>query len=81
MNETVTQIAQVNMDVHLSLHCASLSGHINIVHYLISEPDCDPLVVDENNRTALHWASYYGQTRIIQLLLHDGRIDIMAKDK
>ena len=63
------------------LHCASQGGHMNIIHFLITEIDCDLSIVNNDERTILHLASYYGHVQIVQWLLHDGRLNILAKDR
>ena len=62
------------------LHYASLGGHMNIIQYLITEQGCDPVIVDIFKATPLHIATFHGHTDIVRWLLHDGRIDIMAKN-
>ena len=62
------------------LHYASQGGHMNIIQYLINEIGCDQLVVNQLGRSILYYASYYGHTHIVQWLLHNGKVNIMAKD-
>ena len=44
------------------------------------EKGCDPSIVDDNGKTVLHWASYSGHTKIVEWLLLNGKVDLMAKD-
>ena len=63
------------------LHYASQGGHLKIVKYLVTEAGCDPLMENNDKRTILHIASYYGHAQMVQWLLHDGRLNILAKDR
>ena len=65
----------------LPIHIACHGGHLSATKYFITEQHCDPVIVDQFKRTILHIASYNGHIDIVRWLLHNGRIDIMAKDK
>ena len=62
------------------LHYAFEGGHMNIIKYLVTELGCDPSMVDGNGRTGLHLAMYHGHAYVVEWLLHDGQVNIMAKD-
>ena len=54
---------------------------MNIIQYLITELGCDPSMVDCNGQTVLHLAAIKGHTQIVQWLLRDKQVDILAIDK
>ena len=53
---------------------------MNIIQYLVTELGCDPSMVDGNGRTGLHLVIYHGHAHIVEWLLHNGQVNIMAKD-
>ena len=64
-----------------SLHLACANGHLNVAKYFINRQLLDPSkVLDKDGRTVLHTACYFRHTHIVKWLLHEGRVDIMAKD-
>ena len=86
LNATKYFINECDPDVHGNygnspLHFATQYGHMNIIHFLITEIDCDPSIVNNDKRTILHLASYYGHAKIVQWLLHNGWLNILAKDR
>ena len=62
------------------LHFAFEGGHMNIIEYLVTKLGCDPSMADGNGRTGLHLVIYHGHAHIVEWLLHDGQVNIMAKD-
>ena len=46
-----------------------------------TEVGCDFTIDNNDKRTILHLASFYGHIQIVQWLLHDGRLKILAKDR
>ncbi|KAK4186822.1 ankyrin repeat-containing domain protein [Podospora australis] len=58
------------------LHCAAIAGHQKST-CLLAERGVG--MVDSEGMTALHWAAYYGYTRILEILL-DNNADIDVKD-
>ena len=64
-----------------SLHLACSNGHLNVVKYFINIQFLDPSeVLDKDGRTLLHTGCYFKHTHIVEWLLHEGTIDVMAKD-
>ena len=63
------------------LHYASEGGHLKIIKYLVTEVGCDFTIDNNDKRTILHLTSFYGHIQIVQWLLHDGRLNILAKDR
>ena len=64
-----------------SFHLACANGHLNVVKYFINRQFLDPSkVLDKDGRTVMHIACYFRHTHIVKWLLHEGRVDIKAKD-
>ena len=66
------------------LHYASQGGHLSIIEFLSDTPQLffsDPKsTIDHFDRTILHLASYFGHVHIVQRLLYEGKVNILAKD-
>ena len=64
-----------------SFHLACANGHLNVVKYFINRKFLDSSkVLDKDGRTVLHTACHFRRTHIVEWLLHEGRVDVMAKD-
>ena len=50
------------------LHYASGNGHLNVVEYLITEHNCDPLITNTHGLTPLHFASAFGHMNVVKYL-------------
>ena len=42
------------------LHYAAEGNHVDVVRYLITECNCDPIATDEDGNTVLHKAAAHG---------------------
>ena len=50
------------------LHLASEKGHLDVVKYLVSEQQIDPLCEDEYGNTPLHGACAGGHQAVVEVL-------------
>jgi ankyrin repeat protein len=62
---------------------AAGGGHLDIVHYLIVDCNCDPNVRQRgkrafSGRTPLHWAARKGHLEVVQYLVDMCRVDLEA---
>ena len=57
------------------LHSAFPNGHFDVVHYLITECNCDPMCKSSNDTTPLHEASYTGHLNVIEYLIAECNCD------
>ena len=56
--------------------------HINIVKYLITECNCDPMVTDKDGKTVLHYAVEQNSLNVVEHLVLSGKCDpILADNK
>ena len=63
------------------LHIAVLNKHINIIKYLINECGCDPMCIDNDGWTCLHYAGQCGSLNIIKYLIAECKCDPMVTNK
>ena len=63
------------------LYYACDNAHLNIIHYLISELQCDPSPVNNSGNTPLHCACMWGYAHIVQYLLSTEKVDPLAESK
>ena len=87
MNIIQYLITELGSDPHipskvgsLPVHIACLNGHLNATKYFITEQNFNPNCRGELGQTLLHCACKGGHSHIVQWLLQNGRVDIMAKD-
>ena len=64
------------------LHYATLGlgNHVDLMRYLIDECHCDPMAVDRDGWTPLHWAANWGKSAAVEYLLSTGKCDPLAKN-
>ena len=55
-------------------------GRLNVVKYLIKDLGFNVNTKNKKGETLLHWAAYYGQTKIVKYLTEKGA-DVNAKDR
>ena len=63
------------------LHCAALSGNMEVVRRLIQSTSCDLSTVDAEGRTAVHYAARNGCTSMVQMLVEEYKCNINAVDQ
>ena len=73
-DETLKTLRSVlkESDGKSSLAIASINGHLDIVKYLVSLPQTNVDIQDNNGYTSLMFASYYNHITIVQSLLENG---------
>ena len=54
--------------------------HVNIVRYLVTECNCDPMVIDKDGKTILHYAVEESYLDVAEYLLSTSKCDPVAKD-
>ena len=54
--------------------------HVNIVRYLVTECNCDPMVTDKDGKTVLHYAVEESYLDVAEYLLSTSKCDPVAKD-
>ena len=57
-----------------AIHVAAQNGHVNVLEWLLEDPSRDQGVneVDEDARSALHWAAWFGKAQVIPVLVTKG---------
>ena len=55
--------------------------HLKIAQYLISELQCNPLAVNNDGWTPLHYVCDNGHSHIVQYLLSTGKVDPLAENE
>ena len=56
----------------LALHIACINGHLDLIKYLITEQNCDPMCEEEDIKwTSLHHACQGGHKHIVQYLISE----------
>lgn len=69
-------------DGYTTLHCAVLSGNINIVKLLLEKENIVANSTDNlRGITPLHTAVFCGQSEIVDLLINNEKVDVNAKTK
>ena len=53
------------------LHYASMQGHALVVEYLLTQKECDPMCLDDNDITPLFYSSLNGHLTIVKKQSHD----------
>jgi ankyrin repeat protein len=59
------------------LSVASSRGIVDVVQMLLQEPSADPSYKDNY---AIKWASFFGKTEVVRMLLATGKVDVTAKN-
>ena len=65
-------------ELHI-LHQA-VKHNIDVLKYLVTECNCDPMVTDEDGKTLLHCAVELNQLDVVEYLLSTGKCNPVAKD-
>ncbi|KAL1525772.1 hypothetical protein AB1Y20_020615 [Prymnesium parvum] len=65
---------------YAGIHWAAATCHLEKLHQILADPECDVNATTDKGWTALHLAARSGYTAIIQALLEDGRIDPHLKN-
>ena len=60
------------------LHCAVC--HVDVVKYLLTDCNCDPMTADKDGWTPLHFAANLGQFATVEYLLSTDKCDPLAED-
>jgi ankyrin repeat protein len=60
---------------------SAMRGDINTIIQFLETPSLDVNQLDEESMSALHWASAYGEVKIVQLLLKDQRTNPIITNK
>lgn len=58
-----------------------MRGDVTTLVQLLESPSIDINQLDDESMSALHWASAYGETKIIEILLRDHRINPNVTNK
>ena len=58
-------VEEGRVTLKFALHFSATYGRLHAVKYLIEEQHCDPMCMDEEGSTALHFASDGGQIEVV----------------
>lgn len=62
------------------IHLASLTGHLKIVMFFISDLKCDPNIPGDNNCTPLHKAASEDRLGVVKYLIEEQHCDPLCTD-
>ena len=76
----VNKSTPIGLNGETPLHLASISGHLEVVKYLVMEQRMNPNAADREKRTPVHFAAHEGHTDILSFYLEREGCDFTLSD-
>jgi len=70
---------EVGTNAHSPLHDACIHGHADCLSLLLAM-GANPEAMDMNGDGPLHWAAFRGHRAVVATLIHEGRVNISARN-